>query len=160
MLSSHSTALQRVCKPRELSSSAQQLSNNTGNAAAAGRPIPNMRALNSCCLLPNNCREVLQLQARPLGARGLYTFRSQKESPAAAGQAIGVHEGPREVALQVDGGSPMPSIVPNMEAPGQTPFSAKGEIIYSKGAAVLHMLEAYWNAAHEGAFRVSCCQQG
>ena len=61
------------------------------------------------------------------------------------------------MALQVDGSSPMPSIVPPMEGPGQTPFSAKGEIIYSKGAAVLHMLEAYWNAAHDGAFRVSCC---
>ena len=64
------------------------------------------------------------------------------------------------MALQVDVSSPMPSIVPHTEVPGQTPFSAKGEIIYSKGAAVLHMLEAYWNSAHEGAFRVSCCHWG
>ena len=139
MLCSQSAALQRVCRTRELPIGAQQLSNYQGkDCCCRRRHLKHEGPRDSCCVLP----------------------KSSRGSPAAVGQAIGIHEGPRDVALQADGSYPMPSIVPHMEGPGQTPFSAKGEIIYSKGAAVLHMLEAYWNAAREGAFRVSCCLWG
>ena len=70
-----------------------------------------------------------------------------------AGENIGVHEGPRETALQAD-------VSPNIEALlfSYTPdnfLSYFPYIPYSKGASVWNMLEAYWDTAGPDAFRVS-----
>lgn len=65
------------------------------------------------------------------------------------GEKVGIHEGPRTLAMGSDG---TPMLEPLL-SPG-TPGPYHGEVVYSKGASLWHMLEAYWDALRQDAFRV------
>lgn len=71
-----------------------------------------------------------------------------------SGENIGNHEGPRETALQMDA-SPYVEPLLSELTPGLLGYYPR--VPYSKGAAVLQMLEGYFNSAHKDTFRVSCC---
>ncbi|KAL3162156.1 hypothetical protein ABBQ32_009864 [Trebouxia sp. C0010 RCD-2024] len=65
------------------------------------------------------------------------------------GEDIGVHEGPRSLAMGADG---TPLVKPLLSTdPGFLQYHP--EISYSKTAAVLRMLEAFWDSAGENTFQ-------
>jgi len=67
-----------------------------------------------------------------------------------AEQSLGIHEGPQQLALAVDGDPYTAALVP---APG-TPFPPS-EVTYSKGAALVASLEAYMERFAPGSFQAS-----
>ncbi len=72
-----------------------------------------------------------------------------------AGEKVGVHEGPRSHAMGVDA-TPFVEPLWASDTPGF--LSYHSEIPYSKGASLWHMLEAFWDAAGQDAFRVCTTQ--
>jgi hypothetical protein len=71
-----------------------------------------------------------------------------------ADEWLGVHEGPRSLALSSDDDPDRAALVPQLNASGTAVLQFTGRIAYSKGAALLGMLEAYWEALTPGSFRV------
>ena len=69
-----------------------------------------------------------------------------------AGEAIGIHEGPRATALLADDEPLTSAMVP--EAAAQLRLFPSGAVEYSKGAAVLRMLQSFWDAGRPGSFQV------
>ena len=73
------------------------------------------------------------------------------QSCCRAEQLLGIHEGPQQLALRADADPYTAALVP---APA-TPFPS-GEMLYSKGAAVVASLEAYMERFAAGSFQVMC----
>lgn len=67
----------------------------------------------------------------------------------AAEQSLGVHEGPQQLALRADADPYTAALVP----PPATP-PPSGEVIYSKGAALVASLESYMERFAPGSFQV------
>lgn len=63
-----------------------------------------------------------------------------------------MHEGPRQVALLSDDEPLTAPLVPNLSV--ESPFLPSGQVTYSKGASVLHMLQAFLDAQQPGTFQV------
>ena len=68
------------------------------------------------------------------------------------GEGIGIHEGPRATALLADDEPLTSALVPATAA--QPRLLPSGAVEYSKGAAVLRMLQSFWEAGRPGSFQV------
>jgi hypothetical protein len=75
--------------------------------------------------------------------------RRTLESCRRAEQSLGIHEGPQQLALRADADPYTAALVPALA----TPFPS-GEVLYSKGAAVMASLGAYMERFAPGSFQV------
>lgn len=66
-----------------------------------------------------------------------------------------MHEGPRSLALQADDDPGRAALVPQLNSSGSAVLQYTGRIAYSKGAAVVAMLEAYFEALLPDSFQVA-----
>ncbi|KAK9823867.1 hypothetical protein WJX72_006025 [[Myrmecia] bisecta] len=91
----------------------------------------------------------LEAVAPEMSAPALFHLATTPE-----GEALGVHEGPHARALQADADAlSQPLVIPQDAADAAFQDPAYGTIVYSKGAAVLRMLEGFWEAALPGSFQ-------
>jgi hypothetical protein len=65
-----------------------------------------------------------------------------------------VHEGPRHLALTEDEDAQLAALVPKLDFRGTALQTTTPRTTYSKGAALLGMLEAYWEALLPNSFQV------
>lgn len=71
-----------------------------------------------------------------------------------ADEWLGVHEGPRHLAMMEDEDADLAPLVPQLDTKGVALQTSTPRNTYSKGAALLGMLEAYWEALLPNSFQV------